>query len=104
MCTIKDKIFVIGGDTEKGLIEDPALLYYLEIRSGSQILYKQYHPVKYLQQKTYLPDQEMDHPNLLHNQHQWKLLQIMIPTATLVQYRLPVDPIDLTDHLVQIAL
>lgn len=32
MCTIKDKIFMIGGDSEQGLMEDPAMVYHLEIR------------------------------------------------------------------------
>ncbi|KAG0329990.1 Negative regulator of mitotic exit [Dissophora globulifera] len=31
MCTIKDKIFVIGGDAEQGLQDDPAMVYYLEV-------------------------------------------------------------------------
>ncbi|KAI1299068.1 Negative regulator of mitotic exit [Mortierella claussenii] len=31
MCTIKDKIFIIGGDAELGLLDDPAFIYYLEI-------------------------------------------------------------------------
>ncbi|KAK3825193.1 MAG: hypothetical protein J3Q66DRAFT_277990, partial [Benniella sp.] len=31
MCTIKDKLFMIGGDSEKGLMEDPAMVYYLDI-------------------------------------------------------------------------
>ncbi|KAG0245710.1 Negative regulator of mitotic exit [Mortierella sp. GBA43] len=31
LCTIKDKIFLVGGDSEKGLMEDPALVHVLEI-------------------------------------------------------------------------
>lgn len=32
MCTVKDKIFVIGGESEQSNMEDPAYIYYLEIR------------------------------------------------------------------------
>ncbi|KAI8596212.1 hypothetical protein EDD21DRAFT_328471, partial [Dissophora ornata] len=31
MCAIKDKIFVIGGDSDQGLQDDPSQVYYLEI-------------------------------------------------------------------------
>ncbi|KAK3845737.1 MAG: hypothetical protein J3R72DRAFT_360295, partial [Linnemannia gamsii] len=31
MCTVKDKIFVIGGESEQSNMEDPAYIYYLEI-------------------------------------------------------------------------
>ncbi|KAG0016106.1 Negative regulator of mitotic exit [Entomortierella chlamydospora] len=31
MCTIKDKIFVLGGESEQSSLEDPALIYYIEI-------------------------------------------------------------------------
>lgn len=32
MCTVKDKIFIIGGESEQSKMEDPAYIYYLEIR------------------------------------------------------------------------
>ncbi|KAF9584015.1 Negative regulator of mitotic exit [Lunasporangiospora selenospora] len=31
MCTVKDKIFVLGGDSEQIRAEDPALIHYLEL-------------------------------------------------------------------------
>lgn len=31
MCTVKDKIFIIGGESEQSKMEDPAYIYYLEI-------------------------------------------------------------------------
>lgn len=32
MCTVKDRIFIIGGESEQNSAEDPAQIYYLEIR------------------------------------------------------------------------
>ncbi|KAF9121264.1 Negative regulator of mitotic exit, partial [Mortierella sp. GBA39] len=31
MCTVKDKIYIIGGESEQTKMEDPAYIYYLEI-------------------------------------------------------------------------
>lgn len=42
MCTVKDKIFIIGGESEQSGVEDPAQIYYLEIRKWRSYCLKNY--------------------------------------------------------------
>jgi hypothetical protein len=51
MCTVKDKIFIIGGESEQGNMEDPAYIYYLEIRKCLHL----YGNIVFLQHLRFLP-------------------------------------------------
>jgi len=43
MCTIKDRVFILGGESEQTKLEDSALIYFLELCKGTQTQYSRVH-------------------------------------------------------------